>query len=393
MRRERVGLVAVAAVLLAALVMIPLRSGPESFSAAQDAGTPPPEPPSVEALQTQIAVLEAELALVGGVELELIRGRLGGSRASFDAAYGAPVGYVDAEANVSPDPPLEGDSAQLIYDAADIGEVTATFTNGRATHLTVTPPRSAAQLLPGLGETAWTLEEANAIGSRFSPADASAGTLISEQTAPAAGVELTVQASSAALAALFPRQVADGSCGPVAEVGTFTATLLFSSAEEISAVTYATGGTAAGSAVGSLAPTTPSEPGRGRADRGGNANVTSSLGGRVTANGVQVEAFQIRPDADGVAAPAADQVLTAIDVAITNNTNHNVTYDLPDFVLVDSEGREVAAICGGLDPAITLGELAPGESIAGWVTFQAPADFVPVRFVFLVDNARIGFNL
>ncbi|MDQ3411842.1 MAG: hypothetical protein M3509_06950, partial [Chloroflexota bacterium] len=204
MRRERVGLVALAAVLLAALVMIPLRSGPASFSAAQEAGTPPAEPPSVEALQTQIAVLEAELALVGGVELELIRGRLGGSRASFDAAYGAPVGYVDAEGNDSPDPPLEGDPAQLIYDAADIGEVTATFTDGRATHLTVTPPGSAAQLLPGLGETYWTLEEANAIGSRFSPADASAGTLISEQTAPAAGVELAVQASSAALAALFP---------------------------------------------------------------------------------------------------------------------------------------------------------------------------------------------
>jgi hypothetical protein len=94
-----------------------------------------------------------------------------------------------------------------------------------------------------------------------------------------------------------------------------------------------------------------------------------------------------------VASAAPDQALTAINVAIGNQTDHNITFDLPDMVLVDAEGREVPAICGGVEPAITQGELAPGETIEGWVTFQAPADFVPVRFVFLIDNARIGFNL
>jgi hypothetical protein len=174
----------------------------------------------------------------------------------------------------------------------------------------------------------------------------------------------------------------------------FTATLTFSSLERISALTYTPGGGGGeGAVAGSLAPTTPTEPGAGRAERGGNAVANSSLGGSVTVNGIQVQAFQIQPNAEGVAMPAPGQAFTAIDVFIGNQTDHNVTYGLADMVLVDAQGREVPAICGGVEPAITEGELAPGESVEGWVTFQAPADFVPVRFVFLVDNARIGFNL
>lgn len=393
MRQGRVGLAALAAVLLAALLITPLLSGVGSRGVAQEASTPPAEAPSVEALQTRVAVLETELSLLGGVGLEVISGRLGGSQASFDADFGAPTGYVDIDQNVMPEPPLEGDPAQVLYDVPDIGQIAVTFANGRAVGIVVSPPRAADRPLTELDEADWTLDQANQIGSRFSPADASAGSLVSEAAEPAAGIELTVQATSAALATLFP-QTADGSCGPVAEPGVFTATLAFSSAERIAVLTYATGGSGgeAGTA-GSLAPTTPTEPGMGRADRGGSAVANSSLGGSVTVNGIQLQAFQIRPNAEGAVAPAPEQTLTAIDIAIGNQTDHNVTFDLPDLVLVDAEGREVAAICGGVEPAITQGELAPGEAVEGWVTFQAPADFVPVRFVFLVDNARIGFNL
>lgn len=394
MRRGRVGLAALAAVVLAALALTSLLSGGGSRGVAQEASTPPAETPSVEALQTRVAVLETEVSLLGGVDLELISGRLGGSRASFDADYGAPAGYVDINGNVTAEPPLEGDPAQVLYDVPEVGQIAVEFANGRAVGIVVSPPRATDRPLTEVDEADWTLDQANQIGSRFSPADASAGTLISD-VEPAAGVELSVQATSEALAALFP-VTADGSCGPVAEPGVFTATLTFSSADTIASLAYATGGGGGGgetAAGGSLAPTTPTEPGAGRADRGGNAVANSSLGGTVTVNGIQVQAFQIRPNAEGVVAPAPDQTLTAIDVAITNNTDHNVTFDVPDMVLVDAEGREVPAICGGVEPAITQGDLAPGETIEGWVTFQTPADFVPVRFVFLVDNARIGFNL
>lgn len=395
MRRGSVGLAGLAAVFLAVLALTTLLSGLGPRGAAQEASPPPAETPSVEALQTQVVVLEAEVSLLGGVALELISGRLGGSQASFDADYGAPAGYVDVNGNVSAEPPFEGDPAQVLYDVPDVGQVAVEFANGRAGGIVVSPPRVADRPLTEVDEADWALDLANQIGSRFAPADASAGNLVAD-VEPSAGAELTVEATSEALAALVP-VTADGSCGPVAAPGVFTATLTFSSAETIASLRYAAGGGSgadgASAAGGSLAPTTPTEPGAGRADRGGNAVANSSLGGSVTVNGIQVQAFQIRPNAEGVVAPAADQALTALDVAITNNTDHNVAFDVPDLVLVDAEGREVSAICGGVEPAITQGELAPGESVEGWVTFQAPADFVPVRFVFLIDNARIGFNM
>lgn len=395
MRRGTRGLAALAAVLLAALLIVPLLSRVGSRGAAQEAGTPTAteaEAPSVEALQTRVAVLETEVELLGGVPLELISGRLGGSQATFDADYGAPVGYVDANGNVLPEPPLEGDPARFLYDVPDVGQIAVEFANGRAVGIAVSPPRAADRPLTEVDDADWTFDQANQVGSRFAPADASAGTLISEETEPAAGAELTVQATSEALAALFPAPAATD-CAPAPEPGVFTATLTFSSAERVAAVTYSTGGATDAAVAGSLAPTTPSEPGEGRAERGGNAVANSSLGGSVAVNGIQVQAFQIQPNAAGVAAPAPGQQFTAINVAITNQTGEVVTFRPQDLVLVDAEGREVSAICGGVEPAIAEGELAPGETIEGWVTFQAPAEFEPVRFVFLAANARIGFNL
>lgn len=397
MRRGTLGVAGLVAILLAAMLIISLLPGGGARGGAQEAstppeGTPPAEPPSVEALQTQVAVRDTEIELLGGVALNLISGRLGGSQASFDADFGGAVGYVDINQNVSPEPPLEGDPVQILYAVPEVGQIAVTFANGRAVGIDVSPERTADRPLNEADDADWTLDQANQIGSQFAPADASAGTLVSEQTAPAPGVELTVEATSEALAVLFP-PVADGSCGPAPAPGVFTATLTFSTADRISALSYATGGGASGATAGSLAPTTPTEPGQGRSERGGSAVANSSLGGSVTVNGIQLQAFQIRPNAEGVATAAPDQTLTAISVSIGNRTDHNVTFDLPDLVLVDAEGREVPAICGGVDPAITQGELAPGETIEGWVTFQAPADFVPVRFVFLIDNARIGFNL
>lgn len=397
MRRGTLGVAGLATILLAILLVTSLLPGAGLLGGAQEAetppeGTPPAETPSVEALQTRVAVLDTEIELLGGVPLDVISGRLGGSQASFDADFGAPVGYVDVNQNVSPEPPLEGDPVQILYAVPDVGQIAVTFEGGRAVGIEVSPDRAADRPLNEADDADWALDRANEIGSRFAPTDASAGTLVSEQVEPAAGVEMTVEATSEALATLFP-PVSDGSCGPAPAPGVFTATLTFSAADRISLLSYATGGGAGGATAGSLAPTVPTEPGQGRAERGGNAVANSSLGGSVTVNGIQVQAFQIRPNAEGVATAAPDQMLTAINVAIGNQTDHNVTFDLPDMVLVDAEGREVSAICGGVEPAITQGELAPGEAIEGWVTFQAPADFVPVRFVFLVDNARIGFNL
>ena len=50
-------------------------------------------------------------------------------------------------------------------------------------------------------------------------------------------------------------------------------------------------------------------------------------------------------------------------------------------------------ICGGVEPAIAGGELKPGESAQGWVTFQAPNNFAPAKFMFYASGATIGFTL
>ena len=49
-------------------------------------------------------------------------------------------------------------------------------------------------------------------------------------------------------------------------------------------------------------------------------------------------------------------------------------------------------MCGGVDPAITSGTVAAGETLEGWVTFQVPSNFTPTRVVFSASNALVGFN-
>jgi hypothetical protein len=135
------------------------------------------------------------------------------------------------------------------------------------------------------------------------------------------------------------------------------------------------------------------KPQRPKVNRGGGAVANSSLGGVVNVNGIRVQAQQVRPNATGTRAPAEGNTLIGIQVTIDNQSNRPLDFALTDFALADARGREVAPICGGVEPAIVPGELKPGETAEGWITFQAPSNFVPAKFMFYPSGATIGFTL
>jgi len=140
-----------------------------------------------------------------------------------------------------------------------------------------------------------------------------------------------------------------------------------------------------------LAPTEPERS--GRADRGASAVANSSLGGVVAVNGLVMQAFDVVVDAEGERPPAPGQKLVAVELAIENDGRRAIRFDLSDFVLVDASGREVTAICGGVEPALERVEVGRGEVAEGWVTFQVPEEFEAERFVVLAPSARVGFEL
>ena len=316
-------------------------------------------------LRTQVAALSTEVARLRGDEA--LAGRLGGSRAGFDLTYGAPAGFI------GPD--------EVAYEVLGVGRVTVSFEENRAGRLIVVPPRPPTKPVSEPDPADWALAEARDIAERFAPEDATLG-----GDGPAAEGGLVVAGASAELAAaLVPVQAAG--C-PAEDSGEFAVTFTTPTDDTVSAITLElTPG------VVTVRASTATPAGTGRAIGNGGAVANSSVGGTVTVNGIRVRALRVRADAEGSVPPAADTSYLAVEVSIENLTDRALSYDMPDFVLMDEDGRELAAVCSGVEPAVTRGELAPGESLEGWISFQVPADFRPERFVYVVDNARIGFIL
>ena len=104
--------------------------------------------------------------------------------------------------------------------------------------------------------------------------------------------------------------------------------------------------------------------------------------GAATAGGVRVNL--LRPsDAPPVTATAeAGFAAFALEVTIENRGEATVPYAPDDFRLTTCGGAEYPAIDGGLDPAITEGELAPGDDLQGWITFALPDDDRPAIFTY-----------
>jgi hypothetical protein len=364
------------ALLTATLVL----AGGARLGLAQDAATPAASDPAAvaeataDALRDEVAALSTEVARLAGDEDETLTGRLGGERGGFTVAHGAPVAYV------GPD--------DVVYefaagdDPAVAGRVTASFADGRAERLVIVPDRPLDKALDEPDEADWAPETAAAAVTAFLPEDAA----YDDGELDLAGAEEATGSSEALAAATAPSE--PGAC-PTAGGAAFTLSVTRPTEETISAVTVEL---ASGGAAGTLAAGELVEGDQGRTRGGASAVANSSLGGVVTVNGLRVEAFNVRPDAEVEGVDPGEGTLFAVELAVENGTERAISYQPGDFVLVDGEGRELSASCGGLEPVIAAGELAPGDSLEGWVTFVLPDDFEPERFVFLAADARVGFD-
>lgn len=357
---------AIASGLLVAALLAGAVGGPATLPPAAlgsgPLGTPAPEA-QLSDLQTRVAVLSTQVAELGGADAEAVAGRLGGSRAGFDAAYGPPAAF-----------PAPND---VLYDAAGLGAVRVTFQDDRATVISAVPlGRDAALPSTQPSDADWSTDAVRHVVATLSPDDAAFG-----PDERQAGVT-TISGTSQALAvAVVPP---DGSGCPASGAAAFRARVVQPTDGTASSVTLTVD-----SSPTTLAPAKPQKP---KVPRGGNAVANSSIGGVVNVNGIAVQAQQVRPNATGTRPPAAGQSFLAVQLTIENRSNRPLDYTLDDFALVDAKGREVPPVCGGVDPAITSGTVAAGETLEGWVTFQVPSNFTPTRVVFSASNALVGFN-
>lgn len=79
--------------------------------------------------------------------------------------------------------------------------------------------------------------------------------------------------------------------------------------------------------------------------------------------------------------PSATASYTAVEIVITNRSTGPLSYHPQDFQVTDCLGNVVSAIAGGVEPAIIGGQLPPGATVAGWLTFAMPASNVPLQDV------------
>lgn len=355
----RIGAIAGSAVLIATLWMA--RPAADS-SAAQE--TPPGTPAAFEDartadLQTRVADLSTRVAELGGADSEAVAGRLGGRREGFDARFGPPVAYLGP--------------GQVQYDVADVGRVAVTFANGLAERIAVVSPRPAELPLEQPDAADWTASRALEIAAAFAPADA-----VLDPAAVAAAEPAMVTSEVLGAATALPDAAGCVAAGPRTLAVDFAAP----AADQIAAVELALGPPAAPVAVAS----------GGQSNRGAGVVANTSLGGRVTANGIVLQTLQTLPGAAGVRPAATGSSWFAVEVALQNGSGRPVTFTPADFVLVGSDGAEVVAACGGLDPAFPLSEIEDGGVAEGWVSFLVPDGFDPSRVVILAPNARVGFD-
>jgi len=362
-----VGLLALGVAIARPATEAQLTEAQESTPGA--AATPSAMPGELEDLRERVSELSTQVAELGGADEEAVKGRLGGSRAGFDDLYGRPAAYVAPNA--------------VMYAVSDVGRVTVTFTGDKAMSIIITPPRAPDLSFDQPDPTDWPQETALTIATRFYPADAVAAAPVDS-----GGPTFSVSGSSQSLTGSMTPVDTQG-C-PASGATAFTASFTRTSAGAISAVVIET----APPSDTTLLPVEPVPPDQGQlSQNGARAVANSSLGGTVSVNGVTVVATSAQPAATGPRPVPAGYQLYTVNVRIENQTAQPLTYELSNFVLVDRKGNEATAICGGVEPAITRGELAAGNGIDGVVTFEVPEGYRATRFVVLVNGARAGFNL
>lgn len=357
----------VAIALLAGALALP---GGARTGAAQD-GTPAAtatraaEEAEVTALRTEVAALATEVARLGGADEEAVAGRLGGSRSGFEEAYGRAMSYI-------------GDD-QAVYAVPATGRVTVTFEAGRAVRLVVSPERPADKPTDEPDAADFDLAEAAQVARDFASADAALGELD-----PGAGDAPAATGTSDALAGERGTPTA-GACPTPGQGGTFAVFLTTTTDETVSAVTLERAPDAA-----PVAPT-PAPPSERETSGGVTSARVGLSGGSTSINGIRVAGIQSREEGD-----SEDGRRLAVELEVENQTEGELLLDPSYFVLLDGRGRQIPAVCGGIEPSLVGQELAGGEAAQGWVTFLLPERFSPRQVVYFVNGSaglQIAFIL
>lgn len=352
-----VALVALALTGVGGMTDVNASSGDPSATATRQA-----ELTEIAALRTEVATLRT--AGAGQATGDPLEGRLGGSRAGFRRALGEPT-TTDA-----------ADEDRFQVDG--VGVVRVAYVADRAVEIEIARSPDDNGTVAA-GTPGWTDEQADDIIQRFSPEDA----VIDDASPDQDSGTRTTTWRSAGLADAAPDLAACRDHGNEE----FGVAVTVSRSDEVSKIVLSID-PSAGSIVSEEV--TPAASGQG------GTSATVSLGGTTTVNGVRVSATGLQQDAEGMLPLQETDVLLAVEVDLRNQTAGDLTYSTGDFRLTLDDGREFAAACGGVEPAIVSGQLASSDSVHGWVSFAVPSDATPVRFTYLVGGSpgvRAGFKL
>lgn len=289
-----------------------------------------------------------------------LAGRLGGTREGFVAAYGQPALYLG--------PDLVG------FGAEDEERIIVAFARDRAVQIVLLPDRPEDKPSTDPDPADWSLDTASAAAQRFLPLDAEM-----EDARSAQGVDgLVLIGCSAALKG----SAAGGGNG--SDI-TYSVRYTMPTDETVSAVTITLGDPdGAAGADSAFSPTTAD--GDDRASASGSRAVSEQ-------NGIRVTFLGYDPDAQGSGCLAAGEHYAAVAVAIENRSDQALHYALDNFQVTDAAGRTHVAVSGGVEPAITGGTLAPGDTIQGWISFRLPSDTDPAWFVYTRGGSTMRFGL
>ncbi|MDP9369918.1 MAG: DUF4352 domain-containing protein [Chloroflexota bacterium] len=357
------------AVGLLAFLLIPQGAGPvaategsdplvDVLSACEAAGA------GVDDLQSQVALLLKTEVPTDAEPGEALAGRLGGTREEIVAAYGDPVLYLG--------PDLVG------VEVGDLGQTIVEFARDRVVQIILLPDRPGDKPSTEPDPADWSLDVASALAERFLPADAT----LDETRSALVDNGLVVVGCSAALGAALEDSTAGGALDAEA---VFSVRYTMPTPQTVSAITIALRDAhSAGEASSPLSPTPTDD------DDGTTTSVSRSSSEQ---NGIRVTFLGSDLDAEGTESLAPGKRYVAVEVTIENRSNETLRYTPDDFQVTDSAGRAYPAVEGGADPAITGGELAPGDAIRGWISFEVPEDADPERFVYTRQGSTMRFGL
>ncbi len=366
MRRRVAGLITV---VLLAFLLTP--HGVRTLAAVQTGDPPPDLPLACEAtragshdLQMQVALLSDMDAPLDANSEEALAGRLGSTRDAFVEAYGDPVLYLG--------PNLAG------LEVEDAGQTIVEFAGDRAVQIILLPARPGDTPSTEPEPADWSLETASRLAERFLPKDA----MLDEAQSTFVDHGLVVAGCSTSL----QQAVADGErgSGPM-----FFVHYTMPTDETVSAVTITIDDAPGSGASVSSDPPTATATATARTDDADSSTSRASS----QQNGVRLTFLDSDLNAQGTEDPGSGKRYVAVEVILENRSNETLRYVPEDFHVTDSGGRAYPAVSGGVDPAVTQGELAPGDAIRGWISFEVPEDAELDRFVYTRPGSTMRFGL